>query len=297
YMYAPGSRVFGVLVEGKKVISSLDLFGKAGKYKAYDVMVPVNVTDGLLNIDFRGVVGSPQVNAILIASSAPPVQYKILATAGAGGMISPQGEVSVPEGSTQTFYINPDSGYHIVDVKVDGDSKGATNTLTIADIHENHTVEASFAANQGNRPVVAINCGGPQYIDEAGVIYQADKYFSGGQTYKNVVPIDGTNDDVLYQTERYGNFSYNIPLLNGTYQVVLKFAEIYAYLYGPNSRIFDVKIEGKEVISNLDLFIKAGKYKAYDVTVPVTITDGVLNIEFRTDENAAKVNAILVLGQ
>lgn len=54
--------------------------------------------------------------------------------------------------------------------------------------------------------------------------------------------------------------NYSIPLLNGNYAVTLKFAEIY-YNYA-GARIFDVKMEGKEIIGNLDIFAKAGKNKA-----------------------------------
>ena len=49
--------------------------------------------------------------------------------------------------------------------------------------------------------------------------------FSGGSTYSRTTPISGTNDDVLYQSERYGNFAYNVPLPNGHYVVTLHFAE------------------------------------------------------------------------
>jgi hypothetical protein len=75
--------------------------------------------------------------------------------------------------------------------------------------------------------------------------------------------------------------------------VTLKLAEIYPYS-SQGSRVFDVKIEGKEVISNLDLFIKAGKFKAYDVTIPVTVTDRMLNIDFKADAGSAKISAIVV---
>lgn len=103
------------------------------------------------------------------------------------------------------------------------------------------------ATVQGNKPVFAVNCGGPQYVDKSGVVYQADTLDSGGGTYKTTAPIDGTEDDLLYQSERYGNFSYNIPLPSGIYSVILKLAEIYYSSAG--RRIFDVKIEGKEVIT------------------------------------------------
>jgi len=149
------------------------------------------------------------------------------------------------------------------------------------------------AAESPSRVVFAVNCGGGQYTDRAGVTYQADTRYMGGKTYKTASPIEGTEDDPLYQSERYGNFSYSIPLSNGTYNVTLKFAEIYAWQKG--QRLFSVKIEGREVITKLDLFDKAGgKNRAYDLTFPVTVSDGVLNLEWITVVNAAKVNAIVV---
>ncbi len=293
YLYTPGSRMFGVIMEGKEIIKNLDLFAKAGKYTAYDVTVPVVVSDGVLNIEFRSVVGSAKVNAIAVAQTGYLPTFVIAATAGSGGTINPQGTLNAEYGSTKTFYINANPGYRISDVKVDGDSKGPTNTLTIADIKENHTVEATFASLPA-QPVFAVNCGGPQYTDKNGVIFRADTGFSGGQTYTTAAAISGTLDPFLYQSERFGSFSYNIPVANGNYSVTFKFAEIYAYLNAPGQRVFNVKIEGKVVISNLDLFAKAGKYKAYDVVIPVSLIDGVLNIEFRTDVGSAKVNAVLV---
>ena len=60
--------------------------------------------------------------------------------------------------------------------------------------------------------------------------------------YRTTAAIAGTTDDALYQSERYGNFSYNVPVANGNYVVTLKFAEIYFSSTG--IRAFDVLIEG-----------------------------------------------------
>jgi hypothetical protein len=49
--------------------------------------------------------------------------------------------------------------------------------------------------------VFAVNAGGPQYVDAAGTIYQADTRFSGGTAYTKTVAIAGTTDDVLYQSD------------------------------------------------------------------------------------------------
>jgi photosystem II stability/assembly factor-like uncharacterized protein len=295
YIYSPGGRIFSVKVEGKEVIQKLDLFAKAGKYRAYDVTLPVTVADGVLNIEFKTEVNSAKINAILLTDSSPVFSYTITASATEGGTVNPAGAVPVNFGESRTFTIIPDPAYHIVNVKVDGESQGPLSTYTFEKVTADHTLHAIFEKNGAlEPPVFAVNCGGPKYVDQKGRLFAADIHYSGGQTYGQAVPIEGTEDDFLYQSERYGNFSYQIPLPNGKYRVTLKFAEIYAYLSGPGKRIFDVKIEGNEVIRNLDLFAQAGKYRAYDVTIPVTVSDGILQIEFKTDVNAAKVNAILV---
>lgn len=74
--------------------------------------------------------------------------------------------------------------------------------------------------------------------------------------------------------------------------MTLKFAEIYWSQVG--QRVFNVSVEGKVVLSNLDLVAKVGPKAAYDVTLPVTVTDGVLTIGFQSVVNYAKVSAIRV---
>ncbi len=149
-----------------------------------------------------------------------------------------------------------------------------------------------FTLIQEFEEVFAVNAGGPAYIDTTGTIYQADNSFIGGKTSQETVAIAETEDDPLYQTERYGNFSYAIPVPNGDYMVTLRFAEIKWSTAG--KRIFAVKIEGEELLSNIDLVAQVGPYSAYDVIVPVSVLDGVLDIEFQTEIDNAQVSAIVV---
>jgi hypothetical protein len=140
--------------------------------------------------------------------------------------------------------------------------------------------------------LLAINAGGPKYVAADGTVYAADAHSSGGKTAKTTAKIGDTEDDTLYQSERYGNFSYDIPVPNGNYIVTLMFAEFYWNAAG--KRIFDVEIQGKEVIINLDIYAAVGKYSAYDINVPVSVTDGVLKIDFFADKGGAKVSAIKI---
>jgi hypothetical protein len=80
-------------------------------------------------------------------ASKPVLSYTIVATAGAHGNISLQGNVSVNEGNKQNFSITPDAGYHIADVRVDGHSVGAVSEYEFTNVTEEHTISASFAAN------------------------------------------------------------------------------------------------------------------------------------------------------
>jgi hypothetical protein len=141
--------------------------------------------------------------------------------------------------------------------------------------------------------VFAGNAGGAQYASPAGVSYQADAKYTGGSVGTTSATIAKTTEGVLYQSERYGNFSYNIPLANGNYGVTLKFSENYWTAAG--QRIFSVKVNGQTAISNLDIFAKAGgKNVAYDVVIPVTVTNGNLAMDFVSQTNYAKVSGILV---
>jgi hypothetical protein len=161
-----------------------------------------------------------------------------------------------------------------------------TFTYTVSDEH------GSIAIGDTEKVVFAVNAGGPAYVDAAGTLYEADTQFSGGSTYHRTAPIAGTDDDVLYQSERFGDFAYNVPLPNGSYVVTLHFAELYWQKAG--RRVFDVEIEGTEVVSNLDLVATVGANVAHEVAIPVRVTDEELNIRFYADRDNAKVSAIRI---
>jgi hypothetical protein len=140
---------------------------------------------------------------------------------------------------------------------------------------------------------VKINCGGAEYKDSSDSIFYADNYYSGGTTGSKTDAISGTSDANLYRGYRYGsNFSYNIPIANGTYVVNLKFIETYWTASG--KRVFNVNAEGALAIDNLDIYSQAGKFKAYDRSFRVTVSDEVLNLNFLASSDNAIVSAIAI---
>ena len=72
------------------------------------------------------------------------ITHTITATAGDNGSIDPAGEVTVKEGSNQTFTIEANENYAIADVLVDGASVGALSTYTFPNVTGDHTIEATF---------------------------------------------------------------------------------------------------------------------------------------------------------
>jgi len=78
------------------------------------------------------------------------ITHTITATAGAGGNISPSGNVTVNSGDSKTFTITPNSNYSIADVKVDDVSQGKITTYTFENITANHTISVTFSYNGGS---------------------------------------------------------------------------------------------------------------------------------------------------
>lgn len=171
------------------------------------------------------------------------------------------------------------------------DSHGASSSKSFQ-----VSVQAGDSQDNDDQVVFAVNAGGSAYNGNDGISYSADKSFSGGYAANFGSPsVADTSDDVLYRTERFGNFSYNISVPNGDYEVTLKYAEMWSGCFKSDCRIQDVFIEGKEVQSSFDVYRSAGvERKAIDKTFAASVSDGSLNIKFVTLKENAKVSAIIV---
>ena len=97
------------------------------------------------NEDTTGQLAIDNVKLMAVETGEAAQKYTITATAGEGGSITPNGDVSVKEGASQTFAIAADNGYEIADVLVDGSSVGAVESYTFSDVKANHTISASFS--------------------------------------------------------------------------------------------------------------------------------------------------------
>jgi hypothetical protein len=71
----------------------------------------------------------------------------ITASAGANGTISPSGAIIVAYGASQTFTMNPNTGYYIATLTVDGSPVTPAPRYTFTNVTANHTISVTFAAN------------------------------------------------------------------------------------------------------------------------------------------------------
>ena len=144
----------------------------------------------------------------------------------------------------------------------------------------------------------------PAYTSSTGQSYRADSFFTGGSVTSWSKTITGTNDPSLYRDERWGAFSYAIPVANGTYNVRLHFAELY---YGSSvagscvgKRIFNADVLNTPAspdIANLDICSQVGPLAALDKVISnVVVSNGALGLQFtRGPADDAEVTAIDVV--
>ncbi len=128
--------------------------------------------------------------------------------------------------------------------------------------------------------------------------YTADTGATGGSTSSTTHAITLSSGDTatqaVYQTSRFGNFTYNLSGFNAnsTHTVKLHFSENYWPAAG--KRVFNVSINNAVVLPNFDIYAQAGgEYTAIVKTVSA-MADGTghMAIQFATVTDNAQVNAI-----
>lgn len=103
----------------------------------------------------------------MVLHYSPTVYHKITATAGEGGAVSPSGEVSVEEGTDQTFTFAPEDGWRVASVKVDGRNvRWSGSSYTFSAVTADHTLEVGFKRDSGGGGV-PVPVPGAQFVIEA----------------------------------------------------------------------------------------------------------------------------------
>lgn len=144
---------------------------------------------------------------------------------------------------------------------------------------------------------IRVNAGGASYIDTEGNGWSAESGFQGGASYNSGATILGTIDSPLYQTVRYnsaGPVAYQFAVPNGSYSVLLKFAE--PYFTSAGQRVFNVALNGTTVRDRLDVFATAGGIdRALDLSFPVLVSAGQITVVLTAVSAAPIVSAIQIV--
>jgi Malectin domain len=175
-------------------------------------------------------------------------------------------------------------------------------------------IRSSYSPQATAEPVVGLPVGeevhilagaSRKYVDHAGKVWSPDAYFSGGTAVTSAVQhIWRTLDPIIYRTSREGDFTYNIPLKPGTYELRLHFAETF---YGPEgsggggegSRIMTILANGQPLLSDFDVLADSGGDRTAEVKVFPDISpaaDGQLHLSFSAGKGgSAMLSAIEIL--
>ncbi len=99
-------------------------------------------------------------------------------------------------------------------------------------------------------------------MDSANRLWQPDQFSYGGRLRIYQETVTGTEDTELYRSERYGHFSYAIPVAEGSYTLTLYFAEHWFDIENRNGRnddrVFDVFCNGVALLRNFSIKAEAG---------------------------------------
>jgi hypothetical protein len=138
--------------------------------------------------------------------------------------------------------------------------------------------------------------------DRSGRVWQPDHWVTGGVRVARPDRLSAMEPE-LYFGERYGHFTYRIPVAPGTYQLTVHMAEAW---FGPNaeggggrrSRRFSLFCNHRPLFESMDLFDAAGGTgKPYQRTFAglKPNAQGKLVLQFQPEVNYAMVNALEVI--
>ena len=178
-------------------------------------------------------------------------------------------------------------------------------------------VEPLTEGAAGYNYLYRVNCGGDSYTDSFGQKWDTDdqRYSrSWSEDFKGLSPylasqrvtydpIRGTRDWRLFQTFRWGRhkLNYRFAVPDGRYRVELYFVEPWHGTGGSwgtdceGLRIFDVAVNGKTVVDDLDIWAEKGHDGALKVVVEAEAADGELKIDFpEVKAGQAVISAIAI---
>jgi len=125
-------------------------------------------------------------------------------------------------------------------------------------------------------------------VDSAGAYWQADRYFNGGGAFRHPdVPVAQTSDPMLFEHWRTGDFTYDIPLAPGPYELHLYF--VASPQDDPKTSFFNVNVNSQPLLTVFNIGSDALGANIADERTFKDIypdKDGFLHIRFFMDRGA-----------
>lgn len=107
--------------------------------------------------------------------------------------------------------------------------------------------------------------------------------------------IKGTEDQYLYNTQRYNIKGYRINVPNGNYRVTFLFSE--TKYREPDKRVFDIALEGKKQLQGIDVYKRVGSDTVCRVVSPdFRVDDFTLDIDFIPVKDETFLSAFIIEG-
>ena len=321
----PGDRVFDVFVEGVEVLPDYDIIVASGaEDKAVTEIIATTVTDDVLSISIAQQVSVAIIRGIEIVpvgDPAPDTTPPEITLVGDAEISVEQGEAFVDPGATAEDNRDGDIsgdivvGGDVVNTNVLGDY---VITYNVSDDAGNPAVEVTRTVHVVEPATILyrVNAGGPDIdmgaeMDFSGITsttldaipgLYAHGDFAADVTTTDVIDMSGVDPGLpeslfqsLMRTATSAGetlyFDFDVP--NGDYNVHLHWAEHNSSTAQIGAREFDVSLEGTLVFDNYDIFEASGaEDKAVTEIVPVTVTDGVLNLSIEQQVSVAIIRGI-----
>ena len=255
--------------------------GREGNF-SYDIPLPRAAYE--IHLYFaESLVHGEGFRAMRIAINGKPVESMMDVTSDAGGFSTATGKIYT-------------SVWPASDGKIHLQFSGVTLTAFV------NAIEIMPGNGDKMRPIRQTTLP-TYYFDPQGTVWTPDAWFHGGRTNQLTemfpnIPLEG-----FYQHERFGNFSYSIPVRpNRTYSLTLYFQDVW-FSHLPKKRAtsgmrrFDVTCNGKDLLKQLDILDEANG-AGFQVTKHFTglapTDQGKLLLNFTPSQNYAMINAISI---
>ncbi|WP_158859052.1 malectin domain-containing carbohydrate-binding protein [Lunatibacter salilacus] len=123
-----------------------------------------------------------------------------------------------------------------------------------------------------------------------------NKNYSGGFTES----FDAPNIEPIFKSQRFAKLLvYDIPLKNGTYNIVTFHNEVYfgnkVATTGPNKRVYNISIEDKLVKKDFDLFVENNNKPISLLFKDIKVIDGNLTLKLESIIGHAAISGIAII--